>query len=402
MTSASETASSTAAVGGGVQAILPAVAVVADGVIAEHAREVDRDARFPKEALDALRQERLLAAYIPTGLGGLGLSVSELYSIAERLAYGCASTAMVWAMHQIQVACLVHHASGDAFFRSYLEELADAQLLLASATSEAGVGGDIRRSIAAVGRIEEGAALDKAATTVSYGASADGYLVTARRDADSDAGDQVLVLLKQEQAELKQTGTWDTLGMRGTCSPGFRISGRFHPDQILSEPFSTIATETMVPMSHILWSAVWNGLAADAVRRARTYLRKKARGTQELDSQSGDHLSAAFQHVQLARATARQLLSTYTEELRRLGDKGDGDAFSAGFTIEMNNLKLSTSQLAVNAIEQALAVCGMAGYSEASPFSVARHLRDAYSARLMISNDRLSSINGRLLLMHSD
>jgi acyl-CoA dehydrogenase len=38
------------------------------------------------------------------------------------------------------------------FFRSYLAALAEREWLMASATSEAGVGGDLRRSVCAVER----------------------------------------------------------------------------------------------------------------------------------------------------------------------------------------------------------------------------------------------------------
>ena len=44
----------------------------------------------------------------------------------------------------------------------------------------------------------------------------------------------------------------------------------------------------------------------------------------------------------------------------------------------------------------------MAGYSEVGEFSVSRHLRDLYSARLMISNDRLGAVNAELLAFGDD
>ena len=57
---------------------------------------------------------------------------------------------MIFAMHQIQVACVVHHGLESAYFRGYLKELVQKQLLMASATTEVGIGGDLRSSICAV------------------------------------------------------------------------------------------------------------------------------------------------------------------------------------------------------------------------------------------------------------
>src|SRR5215467_8439451 len=76
-------------------------------VAAVAAEAVDRSARFPSEAFAAARAERLLGAMIPTNLGGQGASVSEIVEVCYVLGRACASTGMIYAMHQIMVACLV-------------------------------------------------------------------------------------------------------------------------------------------------------------------------------------------------------------------------------------------------------------------------------------------------------
>ena len=111
-------------------------------VIAEHAESVDAEARFPTEAFDAMKSSRLLSCYVPSRFGGDGLTITELCRVCERLGQYDASVAMIYAMHQIQVACLVHHGQETAFFSQYLHDLCRDQLLLASATTEIGVGGD--------------------------------------------------------------------------------------------------------------------------------------------------------------------------------------------------------------------------------------------------------------------
>src|SRR5206468_1717095 len=152
--------------------------------------------------------------------------------------------------------------------------------LIASATSELGVGGDLRRSIAALEPAVNASGnmvrFEKKAQTISYGAHADDLLTTVRRNATADPSDQVLVLTRLSEMEVKQTSEWNTLGMRGTCSPGFIVSGRCLPDQVLPVPFSAIAAETVVPFSHILWANVWLGLATDAFERAQNFVRVQA------------------------------------------------------------------------------------------------------------------------------
>ena len=61
--------------------------------------------------------------------------------------------------------------------------------------------------------------------------------------------------------------------MRGTCSPGFVVRAEFDAGQVLPTPFPVVATESMVPVSHILWSHIWLGIATDAFDRARAFVR---------------------------------------------------------------------------------------------------------------------------------
>jgi acyl-CoA dehydrogenase len=63
----------------------------------------------------------------------------------------------------------------------------------------------------------------------------------------------------------------------------------------------------------------------------------------------------------------------------------------------MNQLKTASSTLAVQVIGQAMLVAGLAGYRNDSPFSLGRHLRDAHSAALMVSNDRITGNSAALL-----
>src|SRR6202040_3529778 len=119
-------------------------------IAAQNADEVDRGARFPSEAVEALRSARALGWYVPLNYGGAGAKIDDLAHATFELSRRCAATGMVFAMHQIQVACIVRHAANSVWFENYLRRLVREQRLIASATSEVGVGGDVRRSIAAI------------------------------------------------------------------------------------------------------------------------------------------------------------------------------------------------------------------------------------------------------------
>ena len=92
--------------------ILEIVKKIGESSIAPHANEVDREARFPLEAFDALKGEKLLSSYIPQAFGGDGLNITEICRLCEAMAHYDASTAMIYAMHQIQIACIVTKPRG--------------------------------------------------------------------------------------------------------------------------------------------------------------------------------------------------------------------------------------------------------------------------------------------------
>ena len=62
------------------------------------------------------------------------------------LGRACASTAMIFAMHQTKVACLVRHGAGSRWHETLMRRVAAEQMLLASSTTEGQNGGNIRFS----------------------------------------------------------------------------------------------------------------------------------------------------------------------------------------------------------------------------------------------------------------
>jgi acyl-CoA dehydrogenase len=53
-------------------------------------------------------------------------------------------------------------------------------------------------------------------------------------------------------------------------------------------------------------------------------------------------------------------------------------------------------------VSEALAICGIAGYRNDSPYSLGRHLRDAHGAGLMVNNDRIYGNTAQMLLVYKD
>ncbi len=363
-------------------------------VAAENADRVDQEARFPAEAVDAMKAERLLGIQVPVSFGGEGASIPEIAEVCTILGQACAASAMVFAMHQIKVSSLVEHGGDSEWHRDFMRELCARQLLVASATTEGGIGGNLRNSICAIEIDGNICRLTKDATVISYGAHADVIMVTSRAHADATPGDQVMTVFKKNQYTLEKTVDWDTLGMRGTCSDGFIFKGEAPAAQIFPKPFAEIAAQSMLASSHLLWSAVWYGIAADAVLRAQAFVRAAARKANGAQPPGVVRLAEASNLLQLLKANILSGLKVYADA------KADLDQLSSmAFSIAMNNVKLASSETILVIINQAMIICGIMGYKNGTPYSLGRHLRDAHSAQLMISNDRILGNTSTMLLV---
>jgi acyl-CoA dehydrogenase len=360
------------------------------------AKDVDRTARFPQKAVDMARTQRLLGVQIPKEFGGDGASIFDITDMCYALGHACSSTAMIFAMHQTKVACLVRHGAGSAYHESLMRRVASEQMLLASSTTEGQNGGNIRFSSAAVERTGTEISLVRNATVISYGAQADGIVTVARRANDTAGTDQVLLAITRDDYTLERSVEWETLGMRGTCSAGFELKFKGSSEQIFPEGYDRIHAQTMTPVAHLCWSSAWAGIAAAAVERAQAFIRKAARGAGGQMPPGAAHFNAAKMTLAKLRAIITANLDTYAAH-----EHDERALSSIDFQSSINLLKVEASELAVETVMSAMRACGLAGYRNDGDFSIGRLLRDVLSSPIMINNDRILSNIATASLMSS-
>lgn len=383
-------------------------------VLATHADDVDRAARFPVESLTALREAGYLGYLVPTEHGGMGGDLAGLVETAQSLAGGCLSTAMIWAMHCQQVDVLVRHA-GDRLRADLLPRIAAGKVYLASVTTQAVTGGDLltaaeplvdtadRGGTGSAGHDPRGDGgadrpllLDRSAPVVTGGAHADGFLVTMR--AGEEASSQAVSLVYADRADLdiEYTGTWNPLGMRGTHSGALRLYGRIPRHNVVGEAarFRDIASDSMVPVGHLGWSACWLGCArkvfSDLVRHISTERRQDA---------SSPLVQERIARIRWDLELASGYLGRTTQEVGEARAAGTAPD-SAALRIHLNTLKLAASELSFSAVDRMVQLAGLSlGYRPNASIPLERAFRDLRSAALNYSNDRLWTANGALTLM---
>ncbi|MBR0829322.1 acyl-CoA/acyl-ACP dehydrogenase [Bradyrhizobium manausense] len=345
---------------------------------------VDREARFPHKAFEVAREEKLLGVMIPVEFGGFGASIYDVTDICYTLGRACASTAMIYAMHQTKVACVIRHGHGIPWMETMMRRVGRDQWLLASSTTEGQNGGNIRSSAAAVGHDNDMISLLRDATVISYGAEADGLVTVARRANDAASSDQVLLALAKDDYALKRTLGWETLGMRGTCSTGFELRVDCPADRVFPEAYDKIHAQTMTPFAHLCWSSAWAGVATAAVERAQAFIRKAARSSGGQMPPAAAHFTAA----KMSLAKLRALIASNVGAFAR--HEHDERALSSlDFQSSITLLKVQASELAVETVMHAMRTTGLSGYRNDGDFTMGRHLRDILSSPIMINNDRI-------------
>lgn len=331
-------------------------------IAAEWADEVDRSSRTPREVLAALREAELLG--LTVGADGGRFPLSMIADECFRLAQSCSSSAMIYAMHHIQAACIVRHGyprQARAFAR-----LEPGSILIASCTSTRR--GTSDRFVVADGRFR----VEKSVVAFSYAGNADAVLALA--PCPVDARSRVLAAVFREDVSFTSDGTWSALGMRGTASVGGRFVGCGSVGQILNDDYESIDRETTLPVAHILLSSVWAGIAAEAVHRARS-------------SCTGSERAAASRSLFRATTLIRRMRSSIENALNCFDAReASGGSDGAEFESVMNLLKIEVSKMGCDAVFEALSAGGMACYRDDTPWSVGRLLRDIVSAPIMINN----------------
>jgi acyl-CoA dehydrogenase len=360
-------------------------------VAAPVADEVDRESRFPREAVEEFKSSGLLAALVPEALGGGGATLAEVAGAVRAVAANCTASALVLAMHSIEVSNLVRHGNTDPL-QELLAEIASKRLLIANANSEVGIGGDVGRSNCAIEPVEGGLRLEKEALAISYGEYADAIVATARRAPDSEPTDQVQVVCRREDFTLEQTSSWDAIGLRGTCSNGFRIVASVEEGMIYPDPFAVIAADGGIQAATILLSSAWVGVAEAAAAKAHAYVRAAARRSIGTVPPSAGQLAVLATQLQQSRSLLVAAANRFTAL------EASPEMESPGFVASVRNLKVSTSELAVRIATEALTICGIAGFKRDTPFSLDRQIRDAQGSLVMVSNERYLRANAEMLL----
>jgi isovaleryl-CoA dehydrogenase len=349
--------------------VLEATRELAADVIAAEASRVDRERVFPSDNLRALAGAGALGLVVPAEYGGVGAGLGALAEACEIVGAACASTAMVYLMHEVAAATIA--LGGGPAAEAVLSQMASGAVIGTLAFSERGTGAHFYNPELKTVRGNGSVSISGRKSFVTSGGHADAYVVLVQGEAEGTAD---AYLISRQDPGVSFGGVWEGLGMAGNSSIAMELEAvRVGEDTRVGAAGKAgeLVFGVVAPFFLVGLAAVNVGIAAAAARAATEHAatRRYHDGSSLAEVQHVQHLIA---DMDLATRQARLLVGHAAD----LGDAGDESALVA-----IMEAKVAATESAASVTQRALEVTGGQGYTPSLP--VERHLRDARAGAVM-------------------
>lgn len=384
---------------------------LATEVLAPTAAQTDQDGTFPRANIEALGEAGLLGLTVPEEKGGPGGNIKTTVLVIEELAQGCTSTAMCYTMHMSTVP-MINALVRDGQVEEFLQPIVRGKRLNSLAMSEPGSGNRLWHMDSYAQRDGEEFVIDSFKSFATSAGEADLYVVPVRASAEVGPNDLSLFIIDGKDPNVKPLGKWDGMGLRGNSSTPVRFDKcRVPLSHRLGDEtcgFSMMFAYSL-PIYQVGLSAVYLGLAQAAYDMAVAHVKKR------IHSDTGQALSK-LETVQRYIAEMKLRIDQTRHLIYRVAQMSDNatalfdelaeaelldEVIRANpddpFFIEVAQVKVSASEMAMDVTNKAFQVCGGTAYRRGHPGE--RYVRDSRAASVMApSDDALKLIMGRQIL----
>lgn len=385
---------------------------VAGEYLEPNAEAYDRSGELPLDNLRALGESGLMGLVVPPEFGGLGGTVSQYAEVTEILAKACPSTTMTWVMHTNMYNTLVEFGN-EPQKAAFLPGIARGEILVASATTEPGTGGNFFYCNSAAQKVDGGWSLTSTKPVVTAARHANLCFTITRANPEAP-GDQLSFFMVPCDLEgVTQIGEWNTVGMRATQSTGLQFTDVPLTDlHLLGEEggFGPIALTSMLPLGMTGFAATWLGTAQAALDFATGHIKQRIHRFSVSGDEQG-HSVASYESVQRQTAEANILLHQTRAFIRQVAQAVDAAKpgpfqpvpFEQAFQIAdlALSMRVAAGENALTVTTTALRIAGAQGYRR-DYLKIERCHRDALSSQVMAPTpDIMKVLLGRLLLGYS-
>jgi len=346
---------------------------VAQGVVRPHALEVDRDHRFPDEAIDAAKAAGLLGVLIPREYGGAGLDAIAFAICIEELAQACASTSVIVDVHTSVGSEPILLFGTEEQKRRWLPSLATGELLGAFALTEPASGSDAASLKTSARRDGDRYVLNGTKVFITTIGRAGLYIVFARTGPDERAAGVSAFVVPADAPGVRVGQLFKKMGLRGSPTGELVLEDVVVPaaNRLAAEGEGFTVAMRALDSGRIGISGQALGIAQAAIDESRALL-------QERDREQGDEFLLADMATRLESA---RLLAYHAAWLCSRGRP---------FTRQASMAKLHCTDTAMAIALDGVQLAGEEGTVGGSPFE--RHVRDAKALQIYEGSNQVQRI----------
>jgi len=340
-----------------------AVRELAQGTVLPLAAEVDRDHRFPEEAVRAAAEAGLMGVLIPREYGGAGLDALAFAICIEELAQACASTSVIVDVHTSVGSEPILLFGTEEQKRKWLPRLASGELLGAFALTEPAAGSDAASLQATARRTRDAYVLNGTKIFITNVGRAGLYVVFARSGPEERAAGVSAFLVPADTPGLRVGQVFRKMGLNGSPTGELVLEDVVVPaeNRLGAEGQGFTVAMRALDSGRIGISGQALGIAQAAVDESCAVLTQR-------DREQGDDFLLAEMATRLESA---RLLAYHAAWLCSLGRP---------FTREASMAKLHCTDTAMQVALDAAQLAGDDGTLSGSPFE--RHVRDAKALQI--------------------
>ena len=366
--------------------LVDAVRAVARDRIAPHAAEVDRDARFPQEASDALVAADFHAPHVPEEFDGVGAGALEVCLVIEEVARVCASSSLIPAVNKLGSMPVLLAGSPELKAR-YLPRLAAGEGF-SYGLSEREAGSDTAAMTTRARRDGDDWVLDGQKSWITNAGVSEFYTVMAVTDPEAGSHGISAFVVEKGDEGLRFGAKERKLGIKGSPTREMVFERcRIPGDRMVGQPGEglQIALRTL-DHTRITIGAQAVGIAQGALDYARDYVKQRRQFARAVAEFQGIQFMLADMAMQLE--AARQLV--YVAAAR--SERADADLTFFGAAA-----KCFASDMAMSVTTDAVQLLGGAGYVSDHP--VERMMRDAKITQIYEGTNQIQRlVMGRQVL----
>jgi alkylation response protein AidB-like acyl-CoA dehydrogenase len=364
------------------------VRALAEAKIAPHAADVDEQARFPQEALDALVANDLHAVHVPEAYGGAGADALATVIVIEEVARACASSSLIPAVNKLGSLPVMLSGSEDLKKR-YLGPLAKGDVLFSYCLSEPDAGSDAGGMKTRAVRDGDHYVLNGVKRWITNAGASEYYTVMAVTDPEKKTRGGISAFVVEKGDEGVSFGAPEKkLGIKGSPTREVYLDNvRIPADRMIGDEGTGFAT-AMKTLDHtrITIAAQALGIAQGALDYAKGYVTER----KQFGKPIGDFQGVQFMLADMAMKleAARQLTYAAAARSERVSLGSDGK--SEDLTFFGAAAKCYASDAAMEITTDAVQLLGGYGYTRDYPLE--RMMRDAKITQIYEGTNQVQRI----------